>query len=161
MKPRHAFAAIATLLASGAASAQYAPATYQEPYCREFTKVVTVGGQNAPAYGKACYQPDGSWQIVSDDIPRDQPVQYVPQGNYVEYQPVAQPVAYYEPTYYRAPTVFSLNFNSWNPNRTHYYNRYGHGWRDRDRHHGRGHDLNRGRGHDRHGYGRGRGHDRD
>lgn len=162
MKPRYALAAVATLLAAGAASAQYVPATYQEPYCREFTKVVNVGGQAQSAYGQACRQPDGSWQIVSDDIPTTQPVQYYPQDNYVAYQPAPQPVAYYEqPTYYRAPTVFSLSFNSWNPRRTDYYNNYGHGWRDRG---GHGRDWNRsrgnGRGHGDHGNGRGRGHDR-
>ena len=151
MKPRYALVAVATLLAAGAASAQYAPATYQEPYCREFTKVVTVGGQPQPAYGKACYQPDGSWQIVSDDIPSTQPVEYYPQNNYVAYQPVVQPVAYVEPSYYRAPTIFSLSFNSWNPHRTRYYNDYGHGWRDGrrgDRH--RGEHRGHGRGHGRH-----------
>lgn len=154
MKSRYALAAVATTLLAGAASAQYVPATYQEPYCREFTKVVNVGGRAENAYGKACYQPDGSWQIVSDDIPSNQPVQYYPQDNYVAYQPVAQPVTYYQPTYYRTPTVFSLSFNSWNPYRTHYYNDHGHGWRDdrrgRDWGHGRGNDRGPGRGHGRH-----------
>lgn len=164
MKPRYALAALATMLAAGTASAQYTPATYQEPYCREFTKVVNVGGQAQNAYGQACRQPDGSWQIVSDDIPSSQPVQYYPQDNYVAYQPPVQPVQYYEPTYYQAPTMFSLSFNSWNPNRTRYYNNHGHGWRDHDRDRGNG---NWGRGnngrsngngrHDSNGPGRGNG----
>ena len=34
-------------------------------YCREFQQTVTVGGQTQEAYGTACRQPDGSWQIVS------------------------------------------------------------------------------------------------
>lgn len=160
MKPRYALAAVATLLAAGAASAQYVPVTYQEPYCREFTKVVSVGGRPENAYGKACYQPDGSWQIVSDDIPSNQPVQYNPQQNYVEYQPVVQPVGYYEPAYYRTPATFSFSFSSWNTDRMRYYNNHGHGWRDWDRGHNRGGDWHRGRGHERHGNGRGRGHDR-
>jgi surface antigen len=33
-------------------------------YCREFQQTVTVGGQTEQAYGTACRQPDGSWQIV-------------------------------------------------------------------------------------------------
>lgn len=148
MKPRYAFAALATLLVGGTASAQYMPATYQEPYCREFTKVVTIGGRAQNAYGKACRQPDGSWQVVSDDIPGNQPVTYYPDDNYVAYQPV-QPVGYYPaPAYYSAPPMFNLSFSNWNPRRTHYYNDYGHGWRDWHRghgHHGRGHG--RGNGH--------------
>jgi surface antigen len=33
-------------------------------YCREFQQTVTIGGQTEEAYGTACRQPDGSWQIV-------------------------------------------------------------------------------------------------
>jgi surface antigen len=33
-------------------------------YCREYQTVVTVGGQQQSGYGTACYQPDGSWEIV-------------------------------------------------------------------------------------------------
>jgi surface antigen len=32
-------------------------------YCREFSQTVTVGGKKQEAYGTACRQPDGSWQI--------------------------------------------------------------------------------------------------
>jgi hypothetical protein len=134
MKKRFLLAAGLTLI-SGAASAQYYPATYQQPYCREFTKAVNVGGRVQSAYGQACMQPDGSWQVVSDQIPAAQPVQYIPAQNQVVY--VERPV----PT-----SVFSLSFGNWNPYRTRYYNNYGHGWRDQpwnDR--GRGYD-NRGRG---------------
>lgn len=34
-------------------------------YCREFQQTVTVGGKTESAYGTACRQPDGSWQIVN------------------------------------------------------------------------------------------------
>lgn len=40
--------------------------TYQREdgrYCREFQQTVTVGGETQQAYGTACRQPDGSWQI--------------------------------------------------------------------------------------------------
>jgi hypothetical protein len=34
-------------------------------YCREFQQTVTVGGQAEQAYGTACQQPDGAWEIVA------------------------------------------------------------------------------------------------
>jgi surface antigen len=43
-------------------------AYYQSPngqYCREFSQIINVGGQRQTAYGTACRQPDGNWQIVS------------------------------------------------------------------------------------------------
>jgi len=33
-------------------------------YCREFQQTVRVGGQTERAYGTACRQPDGSWEIM-------------------------------------------------------------------------------------------------
>ena len=32
--------------------------------CREFQQTVTVGGRTEQAYGTACLQPDGSWEIL-------------------------------------------------------------------------------------------------
>ncbi len=34
-------------------------------YCREFQQKIYVGGKEQSAYGTACQQPDGSWQIIS------------------------------------------------------------------------------------------------
>ena len=34
-------------------------------YCREFQQNVTVGGRTEQAYGTACQQPDGSWEVVA------------------------------------------------------------------------------------------------
>ena len=34
-------------------------------YCREYQQKITVGGEQHQAYGTACRQPDGSWQIQS------------------------------------------------------------------------------------------------
>lgn len=34
-------------------------------YCREFQQTVNIGGQKQQAYGTACRQPDGNWQIVN------------------------------------------------------------------------------------------------
>lgn len=36
-------------------------------YCREYTHTVMIGGKEEKAYGKACRQPDGTWQIVNED----------------------------------------------------------------------------------------------
>ena len=36
-------------------------------YCREFQTEVTVGGKTERAYGTACRQPDGSWEIVNNN----------------------------------------------------------------------------------------------
>jgi surface antigen len=33
-------------------------------YCREYNQTINVGGQVSQGYGKACRQPDGTWQIV-------------------------------------------------------------------------------------------------
>ena len=33
-------------------------------YCREFRQSVMIGGEQEEAYGVACRQPDGSWQVV-------------------------------------------------------------------------------------------------
>lgn len=33
-------------------------------YCREYQQTVVVGGKKESAYGQACQQPDGSWEIV-------------------------------------------------------------------------------------------------
>lgn len=41
--------------------------TYQRAdgtYCREYTQEVVVGGEKHQAYGTACRQADGTWQIV-------------------------------------------------------------------------------------------------
>jgi len=34
-------------------------------YCREFQQTVTIGGQSERAYGTACQQPDGAWEVVA------------------------------------------------------------------------------------------------
>lgn len=34
-------------------------------YCREYQQKIYVGGKEESAYGTACREPDGSWEIVS------------------------------------------------------------------------------------------------
>jgi len=36
-------------------------------YCREFQQEVQVGGRTEEAYGTACRNPDGSWEVVSSE----------------------------------------------------------------------------------------------
>lgn len=52
---------------SGASGSIIPTKTYQSngQYCREYQQNVTVSGKTQHAYGTACRQPDGSWQIVS------------------------------------------------------------------------------------------------
>ncbi len=41
--------------------------TYQNEqgqYCREYNQMVVISGKQEKAYGRACRQPDGAWQIV-------------------------------------------------------------------------------------------------
>jgi surface antigen len=39
--------------------------TQSGAYCREFQQTITIDGATERAYGTACQQPDGSWQIVN------------------------------------------------------------------------------------------------
>ena len=43
-----------------------APVGYdpRKPYCREYQRAVSIGRRTSQVYGRACLQPDGSWQIV-------------------------------------------------------------------------------------------------
>ena len=34
-------------------------------YCREYRQMIVIGGEQQQAYGTACRQPDGTWQIQS------------------------------------------------------------------------------------------------
>ena len=36
-------------------------------YCREYQTEVTIAGERHSAYGTACRQPDGSWEIVNNN----------------------------------------------------------------------------------------------
>ena len=47
-------------------SGSYTPMrTYRDggAYCREYQQTVIIGGHAEDAYGRACRQPDGSWEI--------------------------------------------------------------------------------------------------
>lgn len=100
--------------------------TYQASdgrYCREFTQTVEIGGEIQQAYGTACRQPDGSWQMTATQ-PQTQVRQVVVRERVVE--PVYRPASY--PTY--RPFTTSLSFY-WVEHSGRHYGRH-HG-----RHHGR------------------------
>lgn len=48
---------------SGTYTPQPARQTASGQYCREFQQTVVVGGKEEKAFGTACRQPDGSWQV--------------------------------------------------------------------------------------------------
>lgn len=51
--------------ASGYVVATREGTTASGRYCREFQHEVTIGGRAEEAYGTACLNPDGSWEVVS------------------------------------------------------------------------------------------------
>jgi surface antigen len=53
--------------ASGSVTAGAVSQSSSGQYCREYTQTINVGGQTQKAYGTACRQPDGSWQVVSSN----------------------------------------------------------------------------------------------
>ncbi len=55
--------------ASGSVTATRDGTSTSGRYCREFQQVVTIGGRTEEAYGTACQQPDGSWEVVSTGSP--------------------------------------------------------------------------------------------
>ena len=53
--------------ASGYVVATREGTTASGRYCREFQHQVTIGGEIEQAYGTACRNPDGSWEVMSVD----------------------------------------------------------------------------------------------
>lgn len=40
-------------------------------YTREYTTTIKIGGEDKPAHGRICWQPDGSWEIMPDTVQQD------------------------------------------------------------------------------------------
>jgi hypothetical protein len=55
--------------ASGAVTATREGTTTSGRYCREFLQEVSIGGRKEQAYGTACRQPDGAWEVISVGSP--------------------------------------------------------------------------------------------
>jgi hypothetical protein len=126
-------------------------------YCREYTKTVRIGGEMQSAYGTACMQPDGSWEMVSfnghedlfDDVERN-----TSRGKGRLVRVERRPVDYYYPiyerpyyrTYYRQPANVFTFYWSDNDGRRRDWRRDRDNDRGRDRHHNRrGHHRDRDR----------------
>ena len=90
----------------------YAPVASQgqNQYCREYTRKVVIGNAQREAYGTACQQPDGSWQIMNQASgpppvsgavvdPTYQPVPPPPVGANVTYVIQDDVPIYVEPAY--------------------------------------------------------------
>ena len=99
---------VAVLLALAGCAGQAAPsavATGQAPgdpeNCRDFTSQVTVGGQPQQAVGRACQQPDGSWQVTLNTPGLPQQVYTLPPQAMSLYG-YADPY-YWEPWFYGGP----------------------------------------------------------
>jgi len=70
--------------------------------CREFLSTIIIGGEQQQGYGTACRQPDGSWQIVTNESSAT-PVAPPPQtNNYVNNPPSV---------YYSYPPDFYYPYN--------------------------------------------------
>lgn len=53
--------------ASGSVTATREGTSTRGRYCREFLQEVTIGGRTEQAYGTACRQPDGSWEVIATE----------------------------------------------------------------------------------------------
>lgn len=82
--------------------------------CREFTTTIIIGGEEEQGYGTACRQPDGSWELVSDEgtTPPPAPAQPVPAAPAQEVYPYPPPAAYYlYPDDFFGPARIYLSFS--------------------------------------------------
>lgn len=124
-----------------------------DEYCREYTKTVTIGGRSEQAYGTACYQPDGSWEVVSlegSDYGRTQVRQVMFEDLQRDYRraPATQVVVVerssrpnykynryasrnYNRQNYQRPVVINFDFNNKKSNRDYKEVRYERGRRGR------------------------------
>src|SRR5712672_4046080 len=67
MEPMRWISTIAIILACAACqSPEVAVVPPAEPVCHDFATPVTAGGRPEQARGRACEQPDGSWQMVQN-----------------------------------------------------------------------------------------------
>lgn len=104
-----------------------------EPYCREFTQTIKIGGKQQKGFGTSCLQPDGTWQIVN---PYDANENQAEDNYNISDDSVNYEVR--DSRYYIVPArpVFSYGLYSGR-----YYNRYPHRYHSRfDRHYNRFHD---------------------
>ena len=99
-------------------SAQHAAQHTTAQYCREYQQTVVTGGMTQAAFGTACLQADGSWEIVTPAVASGQPVVRTPA--YQPYPRIAAPSAIIEPSprsmpadsFYAAPLYSNPAYSS-------------------------------------------------
>lgn len=100
--------------------------------CREFMTTIVIGGREEQGYGTACRQPDGSWEIVSDDPPGPPGAAYAQPARPAVPAPVREvyvyppppPVHYYEyPAGFYGPSRIFLSFSYVYRSGSHYWGR--------------------------------------
>lgn len=124
-----------SIITAGVLISAVQPASATSDYCREYISRVRVGDAPAPAYGTACYQPDGSWKIGREEQ----------EVAYYEPRPVVNHIGYVTTREYVQPPIFSLSFGSYGyhqPHRSYYHDRH---WKHRRGHHDGHHGWGRGR----------------
>jgi hypothetical protein len=70
--------------------------------CRDFTAQVMVGGQPQQTVGRACRQPDGSWQ-VTQNMPGVPQLVYTLPPQAIHLYPYSEPYYYWDPWFYGGP----------------------------------------------------------
>jgi surface antigen len=74
--------------------------------CREFISTIIIAGREEQGYGRACRQPDGTWQVVSDSGSRE--LSPPPPARVYVYTPPER--YYYYPSGFYAPYNIFLSF---------------------------------------------------
>lgn len=108
----------------------------QETQCREFTRDVTIDGQDVQAYGTACLQPDGTWRIVADQ-PQGRVVQRAPDTREIIVFSQPRQKAYHHRSYSYRP-YYSAGYGR-SYGKKHYGYGYGHKSYGKKYGHGYGH----------------------
>lgn len=116
-----------------------------EPYCREYTRNVTVGGKLQESYGTACMKPDGAWEVQNSAPAYTQPSRVVTAPTIIREEVVTY-VPYYRPTY--RPNYTVINFDDYGRDRywhkrpsRHHYHGY-HGYYGHTNHYSSGYSFN-------------------
>ncbi len=129
-----------------------ATAAEAAPYCREYTKNVTVGGRVQQSYGTACQQPDGSWQVVNEQANGNVGYNYGynPAPTRVDYVIDNRPIYVAPRPVFRQPSVY-INTGYYGGRKWHKNKWHKNKWRNRGRWNNHyGYNNHRGRGY-RHG----------
>jgi len=78
--------------------------------CREFISTIIIGGQEQQGYGTACRQPDGSWQIVTNESADDREAPPVTQSHIYVNNPPPEYYSYPQTLYYPYRIYLSFGY---------------------------------------------------